>query len=200
MTERVPDLSEPTIARIVAAHRPTRVMLPGLRAAAVLIPLFTSPNDSSTRLWLLERTDDGGAHGGQVALPGGKLTADDADLQAAALREAWEELGIAQHSVHVLGQLNDYATITGFKITPFVGWVPSSFVPTPNVLEVARTFDMPLSTFLKPGTRNWVRWARFQRLVRSYPVGDAIVWGATAAILRSFGELLNSMASSSDPP
>jgi 8-oxo-dGTP pyrophosphatase MutT (NUDIX family) len=190
MSHSQPDLSLDGIARIVAAYRPVRCAIPGLKPASVLLPLFSSPTDGSTRLWLLERTQDGSVHSGQVALPGGKPIPEDVDARATALREAWEELGIPTADVRVLGQLDDYATITGFKMTPVVGWIPSTFAPNPNPREVARHFEAPLSLFLTSGSRNWVQWASFRRLVQSYPVGDAIVWGATAAILRKFGELL----------
>lgn len=185
-----PVLSKGSIELTLSQREPVRCEVPGLRAAAVLVPLFAHPVDGTTHLWLMQRTEDGGAHGGQVALPGGKPMAHDGGLEATALREAWEELGIPPAEVQVLGTLDDYPTITGFRIRPYVGWIPSTFHPTPNPREVARYFQAPLSVFLGPGSRNWVRWAAFRRLVRCYEVEGAIVWGATAAILRRFGELL----------
>ena len=183
-------LSTAIIKAVLEARAPVRCELPGLRPAAVLVPLFTDPTARSTHLWLIQRTEDGGAHGGQVALPGGKPCPTDVDLQATALREAWEELGIPPNDVQVLGCLDDYPTITGFRIRPYVGWIPSDFVPRPDAREVARHFKAPLSLFLERGARNWVHWAEFRRLVRSYRVDGAIVWGATAAILSKFGEIL----------
>lgn len=190
-TARGTELSFEAVSRALAGRTPVECRVPGLRASAVLVPLFTHPADGSTRLWLMKRTEDGGAHGGQVALPGGKYHPSDGDLQATALREAWEELGIPPASVRVIGALDEYPTITGFRIRPYVGWIPSDFVPVPNPGEVARHFHAPLSMFLGTGTRSWVRWAQFSRLVRAYEVDGAVVWGATAAILRRFGEILS---------
>ena len=183
-------LTMDSIQRVLESREPVRCEVPGLRAAAVLVPLFAHPVDGTTHLWLMQRTDDGGAHGGQVALPGGKPIPQDEGMLGTALREAWEELGIPPGEVRLLGRLDDYPTITGFRIRPFVGWIPSAFHPTPNPREVERHFHAPLAMFLKPGTRDWVRWAEFRRLVRCYVVDGAVVWGATAAILSKFGELL----------
>jgi 8-oxo-dGTP pyrophosphatase MutT (NUDIX family) len=188
--QHAPLLGRASIQAVLQDREACRCEVPGLRAAAVLVPLFADPVDARTHLWLIRRTEDGGAHGGQVALPGGKPCAQDVDLQATALREAWEELGIPPEQVQVLGCLDDYPTITGFRIRPFVGWIPSEFVPTPDPREVAHHFKAPLELFLQPGARNWVHWADFRRLVRSYVVDGSIVWGATAAILSSFGEIL----------
>jgi 8-oxo-dGTP pyrophosphatase MutT (NUDIX family) len=185
-----PVLSMDSVHQALSQRQPVRCEVPGLRASAVLVALFAHPVDNTTHLWLMQRTEDGSAHGGQVSLPGGKPIPADDGLQATALREAWEELGIPPAEVQVLGMLDDYPTITGFRIRPYVGWIPSAFQPTPNPREVARHFHAPLSVFLGPGTRNWVHWTEFRRLVRSYEVDGAIVWGATATILRRFGELL----------
>jgi 8-oxo-dGTP pyrophosphatase MutT (NUDIX family) len=183
-------LSKGMIASVLDSRSPTICRLPALRPAAVLVPLFEHPSGGSTHLWLIQRSEDGGAHSGQVALPGGKPQAGEQDLRETALREAWEELGIPPDKVEVLGILDDYPTITGFKIRPYVGWIPSSLVPAPDPREVARHFAAPLSMFLSRGSRNWVRWAELKRLVRSYEVEGAVVWGATAAILSKFGEML----------
>lgn len=183
-------LSCDQIERALRQRSPVRSTATHLRPAAVLIPLFARPEDGSTRLWLLQRTDDGSPHGGQVALPGGKPVFADQDLCQTALREAWEEIGIPPTGAKVMGVLDDYVTVTGFRISPYVGWISSDFIPVPNPKEVQRCFDAPLSLFLQSGERHWVRWASRRRMVRCYVVGDAVVWGATAAILRSFGQVI----------
>lgn len=187
---QTPTLCKQAILSALRNRTPVQLRVPLLRPAGVLVPLFAHPKDGTTHLWLMQRTEDGGAHAGQVALPGGKPTEGDLDLEHTALREAWEELGIAPEQVEVLGVLDDCPTITGFRIRPLVGWISTALTPRPNPAEVARHFSAPLSMFLEQGSRNWVHWANVRRLVRSYDVEGAVVWGATAAILSKFGQVL----------
>ena len=62
-------------------------------------------------------------HPGQIAFPGGKVDAGDAGPEAAALREAEEEIGLPRDAVRVLGALPPHETVTGFQITPFLAWL-----------------------------------------------------------------------------
>jgi 8-oxo-dGTP pyrophosphatase MutT (NUDIX family) len=122
------------------------------------------------------------SHAGQVAFPGGKNDASDESLLATALREAEEELGIGRAGVDVLGVLDDTLTVTGFTITPWVGWLAQDMQVRPNPSEVARAFAVPLRAFLEPraGVPPW----------RGWTVEGELVWGATAAILDDFVRLL----------
>jgi 8-oxo-dGTP pyrophosphatase MutT (NUDIX family) len=177
-----------SVRHALRSQGPARSLIPGLRPAAVLIALFETEN--GLYLWLIRRTEDGTAHSGQVALPGGKPNASDADLAQTALREAHEEMGVALDQVEVFGQLDDYVTITGFCISPFVGWITGAFEPRADPREVARVFCAPLSLFLGPGSRHEVSWGNCRRVVKAYQVQGETVWGATAAILQKFGERL----------
>ena len=71
---------------------------------------------------------------------------------AAALREATEEIGLPPDRVAVLGRLSDYETVTGFSVTPVVGWVEPPFTLMPDPVEVADVFEVPLSFVLDPAT------------------------------------------------
>lgn len=184
------DLGRERIARLVRARRPRRLPLPGLRPAAVLVPLFRRPETGQTHLWLLRRPDDGSAHGGQVALPGGKPAAQDEDLRATALREAEEEIGLPRGDVEVFGPLDEYVTITRFRVRPFVGWVPATFSPCRNRAEADRVFHGPLATFLEPAALHEVKVGPFRRSMPSHRVDGEIVWGATFTILHRFAEIL----------
>jgi 8-oxo-dGTP pyrophosphatase MutT (NUDIX family) len=172
-------LREP-IRRALGSREPERLPLGATTAAAVLVPL--SERDGETCVWLVRRPNEMRSHAGQVAFPGGKNDPADDSLRATALREAQEELGIVPSRVDVLGALDDYLTITGFTITPWVGWLAEPVEITPNPNEVARVFAVPLRAFFAPPTRPmpWSGWE----------VEGEFVWGATAAIVRGFVAIL----------
>jgi 8-oxo-dGTP pyrophosphatase MutT (NUDIX family) len=170
--------------RRALASRPRRTLpLGATTAAAVLLPLFD--RDGDTYVWLVRRPKSMRSHGGQVAFPGGKNDPADDSLQVTALRETEEELGIGRGLVDVLGALDDTLTITGFTITPWVGWLAPDVTLQPNPSEVARAFAAPLRAFLAPpsGILPW----------RGWTVDGELVWGATAAIVRSFVELVRQL-------
>jgi 8-oxo-dGTP pyrophosphatase MutT (NUDIX family) len=161
-----------------------------LQRASVLLALFAPGPDAAPRLWLVRRSEDMRTHRGQIALPGGKREPSDADFLVTALRESHEEIGLLPADVDVLGVLDDRETSTGYLITPYVGWITRPFTPEPLAAEVARVFDVPLAAFADEPRRTRVPWQGAEREVLSYEVAGEIVWGATAAILRHFIELI----------
>jgi 8-oxo-dGTP pyrophosphatase MutT (NUDIX family) len=161
-----------------------------LQRAAVLLPLFTLPAEQAPHVWLVRRSEGVRTHRGQVALPGGKREAKDADFLTTALRESHEEIGLPPSDVDVLGALDDRETSTGYLITPYVGWIRGPFTPDPLAAEVARVFSVPLAAFAEEPRRTRIPWEGAEREVLSYEVAGEIVWGATAAILRHFIELI----------
>ena len=161
-----------------------------LQRASVLLALFAPAPEAAPHLWLVRRSEDMRAHRGQIALPGGKREPSDADFLATALRESYEEIGLSPADVEVLGVLDDRETSTGYLITPYVGWITRPFTPQPHAAEVARVFDVPLAAFADEPRRTRVPWQGALREVLSYEVAGEIVWGATAAILRHFIELI----------
>jgi 8-oxo-dGTP pyrophosphatase MutT (NUDIX family) len=168
-------LREP-IRRALASREPRRLPLGSSTAAAVLLPL--SERHGEVCVWLVRRPKEMRSHAGQVALPGGKNDPADESLRATALRETEEELGLSPSRVDVLGALNDYLTITGFTITPWVAWLDEPVEITPNPSEVARAFTVPLQSFFAAPT-GVLPW-------RGWNVDGEFVWGATAAIVRGF--------------
>jgi 8-oxo-dGTP pyrophosphatase MutT (NUDIX family) len=89
--------------------------------AAVLVPIVLG---ASPGILLTKRTAHLARHAGQVSFPGGRIDPTDPDPEAAALREAWEEIGLDPALVEVMGRLSNYVTGTGYRITPVVGLVP----------------------------------------------------------------------------
>ena len=166
------------------ARSPARPHVPGARAAAVLVPVVGEPEPS---LILTLRTDTVSSHRGQISFPGGSIDPGETP-KAAALREAQEEIGLDPASVRVLGELDTTPTyVSGFVITPVVGWLPRRPVLAPNAAEVARVIEVPIAALTEeiraePG---------FLHEGISYPTEawifeDNVVWGVTARLLRLF--------------
>jgi 8-oxo-dGTP pyrophosphatase MutT (NUDIX family) len=182
-----PRLTEETLReplrRVLGARQVRTIAAGTARPAAVLVPLFE--RDGEAHLWLVRRPRTMRSHAGQVAFPGGKADPSDASPRETALREAEEELGIARESVDVLGPLDEMHTITGFAISPFVGWLAPGVEVKPNSGEVARAFAAPVRAFLEPasGVPPW----------RGWTVDGELVWGATAGIVRGFVAILREL-------
>lgn len=164
---------------------------PGPRTpAAVLVALVARPE--GPQVVLTQRTAHLRDHAGQISLPGGRLEADDGGPADAALREAFEEIGLPPERVELLGGLRHYDTITGFRIHPMVGWVVPPVQWTPEPFEVEEVFELPLRFALDPANHRRESYARNgeQRQFYVLPYQDRYIWGATAGILVNFARLL----------
>jgi len=152
-------------------------------AAAVLVPLVNRPQ--GLQVLLTQRSADLPDHPGQISFPGGRVEPDDASLAAAALREATEEVGLSAPQVTVLGHLSEYETVTGFRVTPVVGWVEPPLVLMPDPVEVAAVFEVPLAFLLDPQNqqRHYRMLGASRRDFWAIPYGERYIWGATAAML-----------------
>lgn len=171
-------------------------------AAAVLVPLVQrGPDPADLTVLLTQRTAHLSTHSGQIAFPGGKVDPEDADVTAAALREAHEEIGLHADWVQVLGHLPVYITGTSFWVTPVVALVQPGFSLTPNPDEVDDVFEVPLAFLMNPAHHRRHQMLR-DGVLREWfsmpyhePQPDAsarerFIWGATAGMLRNFYRFL----------
>lgn len=154
-------------------------------AAAVLVPIVEHPQELT--VLLTERASHLRQHPGQISFPGGRIEPDDLDVVQAALRESEEEIGLAREHVTFAGFLEPQLVLSGFWITPVVGFVRPGFALSLDPQEVASTFEVPLAHILDPRNRSSRERmiGTMSVLVHDLPFGERHIWGATAAILLS---------------
>ena len=179
------------IRRRLSAHEPQYIKDDALPRAAVLLPLYDSGNEAhvlfTVRSELVEH------HKGQISFPGGAFDATDPDLRYTAVRETFEEIGVAMDHVEIIGQLDEMITISNFLVRPFVGRITQAG-PYPFVhseIEVAEILEVPLQHLRDE--INVVSELRLyqgrEMMAHSYRFGEHLIWGATARILKQFLDL-----------
>jgi len=163
---------------------PMREQLSGtLTPAGVLVPIIERSSDIS--VLLTRRSKELKHHAGQISFPGGRMEDHDADVEATALRETDEEVGIAATSVSVIGYLRTMPTVTGYAVTPIVGMVSPDAELKIDHTEVEYAFEVPLSFLMS--SANDVRTEREYHgrkvpMVEFHWEGERI-WGATAFMI-----------------
>jgi 8-oxo-dGTP pyrophosphatase MutT (NUDIX family) len=155
-----------------------------LRPAGVLVSV--SLVTGVPQVILTKRSSALKHHPGQIAFPGGKQDEGDADVVAAALREAHEEIGLPLALSRVLGRLPEHETVTGFRVTPVLALLDQPFDMVPEPGEVDEVFFVPLAHLMDPS--NYLiesrQWRGIKRYYFTVPYGPYYIWGATARILR----------------
>ncbi len=166
------------------------IVRPGLRDAAVLIPVVDH-GDNATVL-LTKRTERMRSHSGQIAFPGGTIDPTDATPEEAALRETIEEIGLGADDVEIVGRMPDYTTGSGYRIAPVLGIVRPDYLVTINEDEVDDVFEVPLSFLMDPANhrRESRIWQEKERFYYTMPYGQRFIWGVTAGIIRTLYERL----------
>ena len=174
---RQPASAEPVIETGAEPH--------ALVAASVLFPIVL--REGGPTVLLTQRTEHLRDHAGQISFPGGRVEADDPSPEYTALREAKEEIGLAPRHVEIAGFLPEYRTVTGYRITPVVGFLAPPFALRPDSSEVAEVFEVPLAFLLDPANHQR-RSREYQGKTRYFfamPYGRYYIWGATAGIIVS---------------
>lgn len=168
----------PDVAARVRETLPTR-----RTPAAVLIPLV----DRSTGMTVLltQRASTLKDHAGQISFPGGRIEPQDADAWHAALRESFEEIGLSAELVEFAGYLPDHVVISGFRVTPAVGFVDPRYQLKIAAAEVHDVFEVPLDYILNAANHK-SRQRKIGELtidIHDIPYGERNIWGATAGML-----------------
>ncbi len=154
--------------------------------AAVLIGLIE--RHGVVHVILTKRADALNNHSGQVAFPGGRIDDDDASPEAAALREAWEEIGLDINEVEIMGRLPDYYTGSGYRVAPIIGFVREGADFEINPDEVDYMFEVPLSFLMDEANHKITSrmWKERERFFYEMPFEDYYIWGVTAGMIRVF--------------
>ncbi len=160
-------------------------------AAAVLVPLIERTN--GVHVLLTTRASDLKTHAAQVSFPGGRVDPGDDGPRGAALREAAEEIGLEPRFVEVFGYLPDHLVISGYRVTPVLGFIQPGFAIQVNPREVQGVFEVPLAHVFNPAN-HLARKRRFddgqEVELFDIPYGEHNIWGATAGMLLTLYRLV----------
>ncbi|MBW2278336.1 MAG: CoA pyrophosphatase [Deltaproteobacteria bacterium] len=182
------------VRKIVEGDR-VKVDRDELTPAAVLVPFVF--RDGEPRLIFTKRTMNVAKHKGQISFPGGMAEPEDDGPVATALREAQEEIGLDPTLVEVVGTLDDQITVTGFVVTPVIGFVDADAAISPDPVEVEELFEVSVDVLRDPA-RSDVGTVDYRGVSvetqRYFTDGGRVIWGATARIVARFLAALDEVA------
>jgi len=173
-------LTQPSVLPLLEGDLPEERALASV-PAAVLVGITDRPDPG---VILTVRREHMRTHAGQVAFPGGRIDPGEDSVEA-ALREAWEELGLDPGAAEIVGAIDPYRTVTGYVVTPVLAVVQPDQPLSPHEYEVADWFEAPLAFVLDP-TNQQYKSALFQGRERHYYEimwGERRIWGATASMI-----------------
>jgi len=176
-----------SMARELARFEPVPALAQGFKRAAVSL-IVADDGAGGAAILLTRRAQHLSTHSGQFALPGGRVDPDET-AEAAALREAREEIGLALAREAILGRLDDYPTRSGYVITPLVAWAGRGAPMAANPAEVAAIYRVPLADLERTGAPEFVTIAESDRPVIRYPLLGTTLHAPTAAVLYQFMEV-----------
>jgi 8-oxo-dGTP pyrophosphatase MutT (NUDIX family) len=185
-----------TVRRLLAETEGDQEILEGSWKRAAVLALFL-PGPKGDEILFTRRTDTVLDHKNQVSFPGGAVEPEDTSLEETALREACEEIGLDPAGVTLLGRSGDMFTITGWWITPIVGWYPKPNGFVLNPAEVSRVFTIPVDWLSQPANwekRMYIKDDRIRENVIFYNQYDEeILWGVTAHLVHELLKKLKFM-------
>ena len=179
--------------REILSKRERRIIEhPSFARAAVLVSLFH--REGNFHLLFTKITDQVKHHKGEISFPGGMVDEGDVSLEKTALREAFEEIGLKEKDVQIIGALDDIMTITQFIVTPIVGLFPYPYPFKTSPVEIAELIEVPLSFLITKENFDEQEITRGGRkeIIYAYQYGEHTIWGATARILKQFLDLIPS--------
>jgi 8-oxo-dGTP pyrophosphatase MutT (NUDIX family) len=177
----------------LSEYIPRRLECGDATPAAILVLVYD--RDGEAHVLFTERTHQVEHHKGQISFPGGACDEGDDSLEATALRETAEEIGVEPEAVEIVGQLDEMLTVSNFRVTPYVGILKANsehdFVI--NSHEVAQVVQVPLPHLMDEQNMELeVRQHKGKQvLVPAYTYESHRIWGATARMLRQFLELID---------
>jgi 8-oxo-dGTP pyrophosphatase MutT (NUDIX family) len=183
---------------LLTAEAASTLEVSGRTDAAVLVALYS--DQGRLHAVFTKRREDLRRHPGEISFPGGRRDDTDPDLQATALREAEEEIGLAPSSVRMVGALQPTPTIvTGYAVYPFVGLIEPGMAWTLSADEVAEVLELPLDDLLAGYGRRRLLRRGVPIRTDTYVVGDDLIWGATARILADLFDRIGPLLASFPP-
>ena len=176
------------LPRILQGKKRKVLHAPELTPASILMPFFEKEGNS--HFLLIKRSQYMQYHPYQISFPGGGREDRDSNTQETALRETFEEIGVKQSDVEILGLLDDYVSISNFRITPVIGIIPYPYPFTINPREVERLVEVPLSALLPQNREKILAVQGQKRNTYIFQSGPFTIWGVTARIIRDFLDML----------
>lgn len=165
------------------------------RQAAVLMLFY--PKNGVTHLALIVRNSYPGVHSSQIGFPGGKVELEDKDLSETALRETHEEVGVSPDKVQIIKPFSTiYIPPSNFLVSPFMGISHQELTFIPDLDEVKRVLEFPLSLFLDENTITKVKMSTSYAKdieVPAFMVEKYVVWGATAMMMSELKEAIKNV-------